>query len=87
MTEIHNNTLARNAVKEYKTFVTYSIENEMEFLKTFLTESEIIVKHSSAEKKALDYFCQRKIKDGESNSTILSHLQKVGIVTASTQLI
>ena len=52
MAKIQNNAVARDAKKEYKTFVS-SIEDKM---KTFLTNAEIQMKHSEAEKKALDYF-------------------------------
>ena len=74
MAIIHNNTVARNAKKEYKTYVT-AIEKE--FIDTFLTDADIEVKHYKAKKKALDYFGKHKMGDMESNSEISEELIKV----------
>lgn len=75
MAKIHNNTVARDAINEYKLCVT---SFEKETIKTFLTDLEITIKHSDAEKKALDYFEEKQIGNDESNSTIFSQLKKVG---------
>jgi len=73
MAKIHNNAVARDAKKEYKTYVT-SVEEQMTI---FLTDVEILMKHSEAEKKALDYFVKQQMGDDESNSSILNDLKKV----------
>jgi len=73
MAKIHNNAVARDATKEYKTYVT-SVEEKLE---TFLTDVEILMKHSEAEKKALDYFVKQQMGDEDSNSSILNDLKKV----------
>jgi len=75
MAKIHNNAVARGAIDEYKTCVT-SAEKEM--IETFLTGFELTIKHSDAEKKALDYFEEKQIGNDESNSTIFIQLKKVG---------
>jgi len=74
MAKIHNNTVARNAKKEY---LTYVIAIEKELIDTFLTDTEIKKKHSEAKKKALDYFAKEKMEEEESNSKILNELKKV----------
>ena len=53
MAIIHNNTVARNAKKVYKAYVT-AIEKE--FIDTFLTDADIEVKHSKAKKKSFGLF-------------------------------
>ena len=74
MAIIHNNTVARNAKKVYKAYVT-AIEKES--IDTFLTDADIEVKHSKAKKKALDYFGKHKMGDMEFNSEISEELIKV----------
>ena len=75
MAKIHNNTAARNAKEEYKAYVT-AIENE--FFETFLPDSELQVKHSEAEKKALEHFYKYQMRDEEYNSAmVLMDLKKV----------
>lgn len=73
MAKIHNNVVARDAKKEYKTFVTL-VEEKMDY---FLTDPEIQLKHLEAERKALDYFSKHQMGDDESNTTILNELNKV----------
>lgn len=75
MVKIHDTDVARYAVKEYKTYIT-SVEKKT--IETFLTEDELKIKHSDAEKKALDYFEENQMGDDKSNSSILILLQKVG---------
>ncbi len=74
MAKIHNNTVARNAKKEYKTHV---IAIEKELIDTFLTDIEIQIKHSEVEKKALDYFVKDQMGDEESNLEIMNEFKKV----------
>jgi len=75
MAKIHNNTVARDAKTDYKTFIT-SVEEKT---KTFLTDGEIQMKHLEAEKNALDYFDKNKMEDEEaSTSLVLIELKKVG---------
>ncbi len=76
MAIIHNSTVARNAKKEYKTYVS-AIEKEL--TDTFLTDADIEVKHSKAKKKALEYFGKHEMGDMESelNSEISEELIKV----------
>lgn len=78
MAKIHNNTAARNAKEEYKVYVK-AIENE--FFETFLDDSELQVKHSEAEKKALEHFYKYQMRDEEYNSAMmLMELKKVSIL-------
>ena len=75
MTKIHNTAVVKDAIEEYKTYVAV-VETEMK--ETFLTELEITIKHSDAEKKALDYFEENKMGEDECNSAMSSQIKKVG---------
>jgi len=73
MAKIHNNVVARDAKKEYKTYVTL-VEDKVD---NFLTDPEIQLKHLEAERKALDYFSKHQMGDDEANTAIWNELSKV----------
>jgi len=73
MAKIHNNVVARDAKKEYKTLVTL-VEKNMGY---FLTDPIIQLKHLEAERKALDYFSKHQMGDDESNTASWNELNKV----------
>jgi len=74
MTKIHNTAVVKDAIEEYKTYVAV-VETEMK--ETFLTELEITLKHSDAEKKALDYFEENQMGEDQSMYATSSQLKKV----------
>lgn len=75
MTKIHNTAVVKDAIEEYKTYVT-AVEKEVK--ETFLTGLEITIKHSDAEKKALDYFEENQMGEDQSIYAMSSQLKKVG---------
>ncbi len=77
MAKIVNNTVAKNAKKEYNKAYVTAIEQEP--FANFLADEEILLKHLNAQKKALEYFFKHKMEDDESSSAIsLKKLEEVG---------
>jgi len=79
MAEIHNNAVARDALKEYKAYVTADDDKEMQDM-SFLSEATLLKMHIDIQKSALDYFGIHQMGDAESNAGILGQLTKVGNV-------
>ena len=73
--KIHNNSLAKDGLKEYKVLVT-SFEKDSG---TFLEEDDLMMNHVEFQKKALGDFEERRMGDTESISSdeIWSQLGKV----------
>lgn len=72
---IQNDSVARDALKEYKALVT-SLENDSG---TFLEEDDLMMNHAKFQNKVLELFDERRMGDTESISSdeILSQLEKV----------
>ncbi len=77
MARIHNNAVTKEAKKEYKVYVT-SVEKLT--IGIFLTDDEIKMKHSYAQKKAFDYLKKHLTGDEESNSDIFNELSNVCMI-------
>jgi len=73
--KIHNNSLARDALKEYKALVT-SFEKDSG---TFLEEDDLMMNHEELQKKVLEQFYEHRMGDTESIcfDEKLSQLKKV----------
>lgn len=69
--KIHNNAVARDALRVYKNLVT-SLMNDSE---SFLVEEQLLINHECFQKEALDYFRGHRMDDGaQSNSDELKQV-------------
>lgn len=74
MVKVHNDAVVKNARKEYKTCAFFIEENNPEI---FLTDADIITKHSESEKNALDYLKRNQMGDEKNNTAFMIELGKV----------
>lgn len=78
MAKVHNNNVARDAMKLYRSFVIEAAETNKEAI-LLLSDQEIRMQHEELKKRALQYFDEHQMSkesDSSSSSDFLSQLKK-----------
>lgn len=74
--KIHNNALARDAKKAYKSLVT-ALEDLQD--KLFLSQGDLLTNHEDFKRTVFECFHLNQMDDAESSSEMMAQLNKVCI--------